>query len=101
CIDAMGGVTQKIYDANGNLMRKLEYANPVPATTMLTQTAVAKAITPSANDRVTRTVYDAANRPTFTIDATGYITQHVSDNNGNVTQKEGHAKPLTSTLTHK
>src|SRR5262249_32836641 len=76
CVDSLGGVTQKTYDANGNVVRQVQYFNPIATSTALTQTAVNTALLPdAANDRVTRTVYDAANRAAYSVDAEGYVTE--------------------------
>ncbi|MES2538048.1 MAG: DUF6531 domain-containing protein, partial [Pseudomonadota bacterium] len=84
-IDALGGVTQKRYDANGNVIKTLDHANPIPPGTASTAEAVNAAIVPNANaDRQLQIVLDAANRPVYTIDVLGAVTQHVHDSNGNV-----------------
>src|SRR5262249_48485239 len=40
-IDALGAVTEKIYDAGGNVVRKVAYANPLPSGAVLTAAGVA------------------------------------------------------------
>src|SRR5262249_50373118 len=101
CVDATGAVTQWSYDANGNVVREARYANPIPANTALTQAAISAALVASADDRVTRTVYDAANRAVYDIDALSFVTQNVYDANGNLTQSTRYAKAISvpATLT--
>ena len=80
-------MTQKFYDANGNVVRSVLYANPIPVTTALTQAAVAAALTPNAaKDEVTRTVYDAANRPIYAIDAGNFVTETQYDATNRITK---------------
>jgi YD repeat-containing protein len=76
-IDAVGHVTRRIYDADGNLTQQIEYANGT---------------TPSARDRVTNFGYDKAGRVTWRVDAQGYATTYAYDANGNVTDTTRYAK---------
>jgi YD repeat-containing protein len=95
CIDATGAVTQKSYDANGNVVRSVQYANVIPLATPLTQAAVAAALVPdAANDQVARSVYDAADRLVYAIDALGYVKKTQYDNVGNVIKTVDYAQPI-------
>ncbi|OQS19681.1 hypothetical protein B0T37_22075, partial [Chromobacterium violaceum] len=49
-------------------------------------------------DQHSRTVYDAAGRPTFSIDAQGYVTERRYDAAGNVTDTIRYAKPIIGNL---
>jgi YD repeat-containing protein len=100
CIDAMGAVTQKSYDATGNVAQTIKYANAIEAGTALTQAAIAAAIAPdAANDRVASTVYDAAGRASFLIDAAGDVTRRIYDGDGNVVKEIHYANALQGVFT--
>src|SRR5262249_5611002 len=51
-------------------------------------------IAAAANERITPTVSDAANRATYTIDALGYVTQNVYDNVGHIIKTVTYARPI-------
>jgi len=51
-------------------------------------------------DETTRSVYDAANRASFLIDAAGYVTQRFYDGNGNVTKEMRYTKALQGRHAH-
>ncbi|MGC4059786.1 MAG: hypothetical protein QM749_02550 [Aquabacterium sp.] len=99
-IDAKGGVTELTYDANGNVTRQTRYAT---ATTMGAGTVVEDRITfakptltSTAQDQVTRTVFDAANRPVWSIDALNGVTRRTYDASGNVTQVKRYYNTATA-----
>ena len=115
-INAMGDVSQNVYDANGNVITQVAYAVPVsisgPITTQAqmqnleNQLANGQSWSDWSNwvaneqyqvnngqnlvnyeqNQVTATVYDADNRAVFQINALGYVTQNTYDGNGNVVQ---------------
>ena len=96
CVDSLGGVTQKTYDANGNVVRQVQYFNPISTSTALSQTAVNTALAPdTTNDRVTRTVYDAANRAAYSVDGEGYVTERRFDLVGHEIKRIRYADPYT------
>ncbi|WP_168356217.1 LysM peptidoglycan-binding domain-containing protein [Lysobacter enzymogenes] len=91
-IDALGYVTESVYDAGGNVVRSVAYAAPVALTGVATPASVAAALAAQpgalhAADRTTRAAYDGANRMAFQIDAGGYVTRIEYDNSGNVTAR--------------
>jgi YD repeat-containing protein len=96
-INALWNVTKSIYDANGNLLERVVYNNPIAATTTLTPTGVAGALSTNAADRSTRIVYDAANRAVYAIDSLGAVTESVYDANGNAIRTVGYATPVSLT----
>lgn len=61
-------------------------------------TAAPSAWTPTilsgADDKITRNVYDAANRQIYSVDAIGAVTQQIYDANGQITQTIRYAKPI-------
>jgi YD repeat-containing protein len=99
-IDALGALTQKVYDATGNVVREVQYARPIPAGTALTQAAVAAVLSPDpANDRVTRIVYDSAGRAVFVIDALNFIKETRYDSLGRIVQTVQYALPIQVSAT--
>ncbi|WP_220272938.1 LysM peptidoglycan-binding domain-containing protein [Aquitalea aquatica] len=105
--DAQGYLTEWRYDAAGNLTSTVHYANLVQGNwasnvaPQITATAPAGGgsyVVPHASDQATRTVYDAAGRPSFSIDAEGYVTSLQYDANGKLTQRVRYANRLVSPL---
>lgn len=94
-VDALGGVTKYIYDANGNVAQKLAYATaitpPVAATTPDADAIQASLVANATNDRVERFAYDLANRQVFRIDAGGAATETTFDAAGNAVQTRRYA----------
>ncbi|MEO6938252.1 MAG: LysM peptidoglycan-binding domain-containing protein [Collimonas sp.] len=91
-IDALGYVTQNIYDANGNLTEQTQHANPYtekadPSIVDL-QAWVAKIATIWGMQRpaVTTWVYDGANRMRFMVDGETHISENRYDASGHVVQ---------------
>ena len=69
------------YDAAGQLLSSTEYAN------LQTDPAIdLAAIAPSADDRISRSVYDAVGRLAYAIDASGAVTQFTYDAGGRLLQ---------------
>jgi YD repeat-containing protein len=82
-IDSLGGVTAYQYDSNGNVVSRLTYANRINMSTW----TVNSAPSPTADgtrDLLVRTVYDALNRPIYTIDGAGAVTAMSYDADGNL-----------------
>ncbi|WP_155520906.1 LysM peptidoglycan-binding domain-containing protein [Ralstonia solanacearum] len=88
--DGAGAVTQRVYDADGNLVKLVAYATPVAAG------AEPSSVAPSGADRVTLMAYDAADRLTYTVDALGDVAQVVYDANGNVVAHIAYANPVAA-----
>ncbi|MDN6886457.1 hypothetical protein QMO14_22970, partial [Variovorax sp. CAN2819] len=76
--DGAGAVTQQVYDKNGNLIKQIQYA------TAISSSALPSSVVSSAGDRIADSIYDAANRLTYSIDALGTITWIGYDRNSNV-----------------
>lgn len=104
-VDAQGGVTELQYDANGNVVTQTRYAKTVtmdagvPSDTTLTFSKPTITATP-AEDQVTRYVYDAANRRTWTLQTDYdkvalqnlvYASHNTYDSAGNVTELKQYA----------
>lgn len=111
-VDAAGYVTKRDYDKAGNVVQLTRYAKAlsrpdsggitvvpltVPAATPPDTGAYVLA---SAEDQVEKTYYDAANRPTWSVDALNYVTKRVFDKNGNVVEVRRIAQPTDGTLTN-
>src|SRR5262249_1828083 len=79
-------VARMHYDANGNVTRTREFANPVAMAGNPTQAELEAALVTSTADRVMRHVYDAANRKVYEIDAENYVKETRYDNLGRITQ---------------
>jgi YD repeat-containing protein len=97
-IDGLGNVTQKDYDANGNVVRTVGYAVAIPAGTPLTKDQFDLALAPqqgAAANRVTRTAYDGANRAVYEIDAKNYVKETRYDDVGHVTKTVQYALPVS------
>lgn len=105
-IDAAGAVTTTTYDGEGNAIGHTAYATALtPAQLAVlgnppTWAALQAALTPSANDRITRAFYDADQRVVATQDAAGYVVTTAYDAAGRVTGTVAHAVavPGTSSL---
>lgn len=87
-VDALGGVTAMGYDALGRVAWTRSYATPIARATLDAYPpaiALAQASVPAAaNDRVTRTFYDAAGRQAFAVDGEGFVTERRYDSVGNL-----------------
>ncbi|MCG2593198.1 LysM peptidoglycan-binding domain-containing protein [Ramlibacter sp. XY19] len=86
--DGTGAVTQRVYDAAGNVVKLVAYATPV-ASTAPPSSAMA-----SAADRVTVSAYDAANRLMLQVDAQKAVTEFFYDGDGHVVQQLQYATPV-------
>ena len=88
-IDAMGSVVVFTYDKAGNVVRSVRMAEAYTTagnpTLSAMDTWVSTRLAATGN-RIDRSVYDAAGRVTFTIDAETYVTEIKYDPAGNVTK---------------
>jgi len=84
-------VTERLYDAAGRVTEERVYATVIAPSTTMTVDGVRTAITAangdlSANQRLTRYVYDADGQLRFTIDNTGTVLEQRYDGLGRVLQ---------------
>ncbi len=93
--NGQGIVQEKTYDADGNVVKTTAYATTVPLTTPTTVSAIRSALTPSAQDEITRSVYDVLNRLVYTLDGQNHVRESRYDNNGNVIQTIAYANAVT------
>lgn len=94
-IDSLNYVTEQRYDAANNVVQVTRYATAVTNPATVTATTV---MATHADDQTERTVYDAANRPTFTIDAENYVTQNVYDSRSQLIRQVRYYNKLAGTF---
>ncbi|RKP48432.1 LysM peptidoglycan-binding domain-containing protein [Trinickia fusca] len=97
-VDAMGGVARQVFDTNGNVVARTNYANRLANVGLATPTTLAAlqaaVIADAVNDRTTRAVFDTANRQVMAIDALGNVTQNWYDAAGNVLVTRAYAHAI-------
>ena len=87
-VDGLGSVTEKVYDAGGNVLATTRFAVR-PALHQYTESAIDAAIAPlraAGANSTTRFVYDGDNRLRYTVDALGSITERSYDTVGNLSR---------------
>lgn len=94
-VDAGGAVSQLVYDVRGNIVQRIDYAQL--AATPDAVNAATFGLVANPADHVTRTVYDIQDRPIYSIDALGDVTEYRYDVLGNVSAKIGYAGPIKPT----
>ena len=85
-IDALGSVSEKAYDALGNVILGVRFASYPTGFTSFTESDVDAAVASLRSDtdnQVTRFAYDAGNRLRYAVDALGSISETVPDAVGN------------------
>jgi len=104
-VDVFGAVTEYTYDANGNVTNTTLYAraiNPALADRSNALSAVRSALVSRADasqDRSVRSVFDAANREVYTIDAAGFAVKTNYDAVGRVSGTVTYSKALDVSAT--
>ncbi|MFL6676160.1 MAG: transglycosylase SLT domain-containing protein [Massilia sp.] len=94
-IDGTGAVTETKYDANGNVVDSIAYANRIAVATPATQADVAAALIPDGeHDQRRHQVFDSANRLTWTVNGTGAVTHLVYDSDGNLIKRINYATSI-------
>lgn len=102
-VDALRGVTEQVFDADGHVLRRTSYATPISSIPTLgvtgTVAAIRAAILPNtAADRSTRHGYDQAGRLAVTVDATGAVTESQYDGAGNKVAVVSYANAVNADL---
>ena len=106
-VDGLGKVCRYIYDANGNVVSKTEFATQRSTTAAMdfaTLNTAYGSATPAGQDRFTRYWYDATDRLRFTLDPEGYLTEQQYNDAGRLETTISYAAkptvPATATLAH-
>ena len=97
-IDGVGAITRREYDANGNVIRRRAYAQPAVAalaSPKAWRSYLKKGVAESTQDRLSHQFYDAANRLSVSVDATGAVSQFVHDDIGNIVRTTTFALPVS------
>ena len=81
-VDAERRLTEKIYDADGNLARVIRYATPLLATPAASSTVGDVRPSSNAEDQVTAWAYDTLDRPTEETNADGTVTRFAYETAG-------------------
>ena len=101
-VDALGAVSKADYDAAGRLLQTTAYAKLISLSGLAnapTTAAIAALVTSdTAQDRVTRHVYDKDGRERFSIDATRGVTEQQYDAAGRVIKRIAYANTLQGSL---
>jgi YD repeat-containing protein len=94
-----GAAVQSAYDAEGRLVSQQRFANQITLSGLpLAATAAqiaAKVTTWPQRDEMTRYTYDSDGRMRFAVNAAGYVTEYVSDENGNVISSTAYATAVS------
>ncbi len=107
-IDAIGTVTERSYDASGNVTRTLTYSRAIPVSgTYTSLTAVSTALgvagnsagTPTGVDHVAWTAYDARGRAAYVVNATGGVVRNTYDAANNLLETRQYATQYTGAKT--
>lgn len=97
-LDTLGGLSQRRYDKNGNVVQTLAFADPVtlPTETTAHTTASLDALVTlemrsNPRNRLGYATYDAQNRQILAVNAEGAVTKHEYDAVGNPVQTTAYA----------
>jgi YD repeat-containing protein len=108
-INALGGITQRTFDASGNVTRTRLLFNELSIGGNPTAAAVSTAITnagydantPGPNDRVSWSAYDLRNRIVYSVDTLGGVTKYVYDVTNNAVEARQYASPYAGSIKDK
>jgi len=101
-VSSSGVVNTISYDANGNIVSKIQYANAITAAqiqslgTEPTLSALDSLLTQSNSDSASLTIYDQDERVVATVSTSGVVDTTTYDANGNVTASVQYATPLSA-----
>jgi YD repeat-containing protein len=90
-VDGAGGVSERRYDGNGNVIEWIGYAKALASVPATDDPNWVPAPQASATDQHVASVYDALDRAVYTVDAVGAIVKQAFDGNGNVTDRVAYA----------
>lgn len=96
-VNGAGEVSQRQYDANGNVIVRITHANRLDAAGLAAVAAGAAPAAPAASalDRIERMAYDPGNRLVYRADALGALSEWVYDNNGQVVLSRRYSNTIT------
>jgi len=89
-VNGLGEVVKYTYDANGNVIERVAYANRI-AMAGWTAGTVPAPTADAARDLRLRSVYDQLNRAIYTIDGVGAVKRTIYDAKGNVVERIAYA----------
>lgn len=89
-VNGVGGVTESVYDAQGNVIKRVAYAQA------LSPSAAAGAPAATLDDQATVYAFDAANRQVAMVDALGGVTTFTYDAKGNLVERRDYAIRATA-----
>ncbi len=94
-IDATAKPVEYVYDANGSVIRTVDYAGSIAPTASYSlgyvTAQIAGGLGANAANRIGRTVYDAAGRAAFSIDPSGAVSAFAYDNVGRLIKQTAYA----------
>lgn len=94
-LDAEGYLGESVYDAGGRLAKTIRYATRTDSAYWASGTLQQLRPTNAAADQTTRLFHDARGRQIGQLDAEGYLTEMVHDEQNNQRATREYAKPLT------
>lgn len=99
-VDALGGITERTFDDNGNVIYERMYAQAITAglDTIDSLEDVEEEITESADDRQRWSAYDLRGQMVFSVDTMGAVTRFERDLNGNLVSSTSFAALRTTSL---
>jgi YD repeat-containing protein len=100
-VDALGQVSETVYDGEGRVVRTIGYANPISlaglGTTVSIAGITARLTSDASRDTSESKVYDRDGRLSFSIDGIGAVKKYDYDANGNVIRQTAYANlPVAS-----
>lgn len=100
-IDALGGVTEQVFDAAGQVVRVIRYARVIDLTGLgpladPNSVRARLAAVSGPGDSIERRLYDADGRLRYTIDAEGGVVGFVFDANGQVIERRAYAQAVST-----
>ena len=90
-IDALGGVTENVYDLEGRVVSTRKYATPISTAAFGDQVTSVSVTADNTVDRFEQTVYDRDGRDVYSIDALGGVIERTFDATGKVTRQRMYA----------
>lgn len=100
-LDAEGYLTERVYDAAGNLIRTIRYATATASANWATGTLAAwRPAADAVNDQTTYYLYDRRGKLTGVVDAESYLTEYQYNLDGNKSAEIRYATPVGRNSDH-